>query len=227
MKTNFRKKLTDFVHRRMPPGSSVTPDVTVFCLLTGGSLLRSLLVLPEYYNAYTNLFRETLTGERVLREGAMMPAFSVLANGVLAGFTFTAAVMLVFLCRNLLTFYQGSRSIYLMRRLPDAWELPRRTAQLPLCGATMAVLTAFLTYGVLYAVYMGITPPECLPPIDGFAFTAFFGFRLGKDTVLCLKYEISRKNTAPRRRWTMCRCPSPAGRSSVCSEKTARARPRL
>ena len=176
MKTNSRERLTAFVQRRMPPGTPVTTDAVLYSLMIGTSLIRSLFFLAEYYNAYTNLFRETLTGERVLRDGAVMPAFADIAHGALAGFTFTAAVMLVFLCRNLLTFYQGSRSIYLMRRLPDVWELPRRTVILPLCGAVMAVLTAFLTYVVLYTVYMGITPPECLPPSDGFAFTAFFGF---------------------------------------------------
>ncbi len=176
MKTNFRETLKGFVRRRMPPGTPITPDAAAFCLLTGGALIRSLFFLVEYYNAYTNLFRETLSGEQVLRDGAMMTAFSTLAHGVLTGFTFTAAVMLVYLCRNLLTFYQGSRSIYLMRRLPDAWELPRRTAVLPLCGAATAICTAFLMYGILYAVYRSITPPICLPPnADGFSITAFFG----------------------------------------------------
>lgn len=176
MKTTFRETLKGFVRRRMPPGTPITPDAVLYSLMLGGSLIRALFFLAEYYNEYTSLFRETLTGEQVLRDGAMMPAFSVLSDGVLSGFTFTAAVMLLFFCRNLLTFYQGSRSIYLMRRLPDAWELPRRTAVLPLCGAAVAVLTAFLMYGILYAVYMGVTPSPCLPPDVVFTFTAFFGF---------------------------------------------------
>lgn len=176
MKTTLRIKLSDFVRRRMPPGTRIAPDVTAFCLLTGGALLRSLFTLAEYYNAYTNLFRETLSGEQILRDGAMMPAFSAMTHGALTGFTLTAAVMLICFCRNILTFYQGSRSIYLMRRLPDMWELPRRTATLPLCGAAAAIAAGLLTYGLLYAVYRGVTPPACLPPnADGFAITVFFG----------------------------------------------------
>ena len=176
MKNAFFQTLKGFVRRRMPPGTPITPDAVLYALLIGGAFIRSLFFLAEYYNAYTNLFRETLAGERILRDGAMMPAFSEIIHGALAGFPFTAAVMLLFLCRNLLSFYQGSRSIYLMRRLPDVWELPRRTAVLPLCGAAASTCTAFLMYGILYAVYAGITPPACLPPDIGFAFTAFFAF---------------------------------------------------
>jgi hypothetical protein len=57
----------------------------------------------------------------------------------------------------------GSRSDYLMRRLPDRWEYPRRCVTLPLLGA-VAIIAEFLIVTLIYfAVYALFTPGICLP----------------------------------------------------------------
>ena len=74
------------------------------------------------------------------------------------------------LCLVLLAAYhyayhrQGSKSIYLMRRLPSKLELHRRCLTLPIAGILIALLTAFLLLLIYYAVYMNVTPAECLMP---------------------------------------------------------------
>ena len=61
--------------------------------------------------------------------------------------------------------YQGSRSIYLMRRLPDRWELLRRCIALPLCGALAALLTGLLITLLWAGIYLLATPRELLSPL--------------------------------------------------------------
>lgn len=59
--------------------------------------------------------------------------------------------------------YQGSRSIYTMKRLPDSRELWRRCLALPVWTViTSVVLMAALT-GIYYWIYLTCTPPGCLP----------------------------------------------------------------
>ena len=55
-------------------------------------------------------------------------------------------------------------SIYLMRRLPDRWELHRRCLVFPFAGLVLCVAAAFLTVVLCYACYMIATPEICLTP---------------------------------------------------------------
>ena len=71
---------------------------------------------------------------------------------------------LVFLLWHYAYHYQGSRSVYLMRRLPDRWEYHRRCLAIP--AATVAA-TAVLLAGSLalfYGAYMLFTPAACVVP---------------------------------------------------------------
>ena len=67
-------------------------------------------------------------GEKILIKGAVMEPFAELMEGRSAGVLIMAAAVLFLIIQNYLSFYQESRSIYLMRRLPDPWDLFRRTA---------------------------------------------------------------------------------------------------
>lgn len=58
----------------------------------------------------------------------------------------------------------GAKSIYLMGRLPDRWELHRRCLTLPLGWLLSAVLLPVLTLLVYYGIYYLITPAACLRP---------------------------------------------------------------
>ena len=57
----------------------------------------------------------------------------------------------------------GSRSIYLMRRLPDKWELHRRCWRRPLIytAGSLALMAVILVFW--YLMYLLITPAGCLP----------------------------------------------------------------
>ena len=59
--------------------------------------------------------------------------------------------------------YQGSKSIYLMRRLPRRSELPVRCLAVPVAGALGAGALAAILLGVYWMVYRLCTPAAALP----------------------------------------------------------------
>lgn len=79
------------------------------------------------------------------------------------GFWFALIIPPVQAVQNYQSHYRGSRSIYLMRRLPDRWELHRRCLILPLLElAATLLLLAVLTVG-FYFLYRGCAPGGSLP----------------------------------------------------------------
>jgi hypothetical protein len=127
------------------------------------SFLYSLGFLIRLHAGYEELF--TKVGmDRVLTPGAVMPDFTEILAGSLAGFGVVALCMAALAAWHYFYHYQGSKSIYLMRRLPDRWELARRCAALPVLSAAAAVLLAFLVPLAYFGVYLLVTPEGCLTP---------------------------------------------------------------
>ena len=60
--------------------------------------------------------------------------------------------------------YHQSRSIYTMRRLPHAEELPRRCLAAPLAGVILSLLTMAILTALYYLIYRCATPAQCLNP---------------------------------------------------------------
>lgn len=81
-----------------------------------------------------------------------------------------------------LSFRWGSRSDHLMGRLPDRWELARRSFRLPLVLALVTLGVMALLLVLFYALYLALTPAECLQPDQlgklwdnfGYLFTPYY-----------------------------------------------------
>lgn len=139
----------------------------------GGGLTLELLgcliaFAAPYFNDYNRLFVYR-NGQRVLRQDAdaLVEPFFHYAEPmvwVIAGFVLLALVMTVVLYSS---YYQGSRSIYLMRRLPDGsrtlrqqvWSVPLRTAALLLAAGLLAI-------GAAWLMWRYMTPAQCLPTAE-------------------------------------------------------------
>ncbi|NLU25202.1 MAG: hypothetical protein GXW99_10940 [Clostridiales bacterium] len=148
------------------PAGIPASSVRSWVLLGGGGipLLFSLDFIRQYFDAYDRLFA---SGQyrKILLDGAVMTPFaSLLSTPPLLGLLCAALVMTGLLVYYILYHYQGSKSIYLMRRLPQRGELLRRCVSVPLLGLLTAVLVTFLLVVLCYALYMWVTPPECILP---------------------------------------------------------------
>ena len=151
--------------RWAPPGRDARQEAVRFLWgLGGGAALAWVWFLARYWNARSQLF-VVKNGRRVLLEGRMMQdlpeVIGISFLGLLAVLLWAAVTAALHYADH---YREGSRPVYLMRRLPDRWEYHRRCLAIP--AATVAA-TAVLLAGSLalfYGAYMLFTPAACVVP---------------------------------------------------------------
>ena len=150
--------------RRVPPGLDWISEIKPWIAGMALSFLYSMSFFTRYFSAREQLYAALPGGRKELLPGAVMVPFRVLAKDALWLFPLlAAAAFTVFAALHYMTFFRGSRSIWLMRRLPDAGELPRRCFTLPLILAAATLIFAGILALLFYAVYFFCTPAGCLP----------------------------------------------------------------
>lgn len=134
--------------------------------LQGGlalSVIYSLGFFIRLTSSRSQLF-ETVGGKRILVDGAVMANFSEVLGSALLGFLIVLLLTIPLAAYHYFYHYQGSKSIYLMRRLPDRWELLRRCVSLPVAVAAFMLLIAVLLLFLYYGIYCLATPEGCMRP---------------------------------------------------------------
>ena len=165
----------NYVRRLSPPGYDASVEL-------GWLAMGGILALVFCLSVFFGNLHEGLEGLKVAEQYGLggfpreMPLFAdVLDNGLL-GFLLVAVAALLLIPVHGAYWYQGSRSIYLMRRLPQKKELWLRTLALPLLAAlAMAILAAVLV-PLLWMAYCIATPAGKMP--DG-QWTAFWAAWMG------------------------------------------------
>ena len=92
-----------------------------------------------------------------------METFSELMNGVFLGMGIVALGYVLFSVIMYLYHYQGCRSIYTMKRLPDRWQLWRRCLTLPVVFLLLAAVSTLVLTGLYYLLWRFATPADALP----------------------------------------------------------------
>lgn len=138
-----------------------------------GSACLSLLFPLRYFEALENcLFIE----ENGSPFEQYMRSFSFCTEYCFTGFLITALCLLLLIPWHYAYHRRGSQSIYLMRRLPDRWELARRCAAFPLAGVGVCALCAALLWLIYAAIYVFATPARFMHPVyEGQIWRAVFG----------------------------------------------------
>lgn len=146
-----------------PAGFPIELEIKIFFWAMGLSALYSIGFLKRYLAARASLFEITLTGQKVILPGALMPKMTSLIHDAFAGFLLIGILAAAGVIYHYLYHKQGSKSIYLMKRLPDPMELPRRCLSLPLLGTALSFIAALLLFLFYYGIYLIFTPGICLP----------------------------------------------------------------
>ena len=154
--------MNKFLYKISPPGTDVTKEVRLF--ITGWiiSFVFSLFdFLGKYVLAYNNLFAN-ISGEMVLKTYVKMPYFRSLIR-----YSFYGYIILVFCAVCLIVFHYshffiGSKSIYLMKRLPKRNEIHIRACTLPILAILIILISVFVIMMFYFAIYMIFTPKVCI-----------------------------------------------------------------
>lgn len=155
-------KMAQLYEHLVPPGASVK---TIRDVLWSGitvSGLYSLTFLIRYIDKRESLFYTDSVGRKHLTEGALMPDFADIIGDSLGLFWILAVALLGFIIYHYMYYRRGSKSIYLMRRLPSAWEIHKRSITMPVLVSVCTVICAFIMLMIYFAIYMLATPDKCI-----------------------------------------------------------------
>ena len=154
-----------FLERSFPPGYAYKPELKALTAALAWSILSSFVsFLVSFSSARQSLYIR-LGNKLLLDETRVMPDFvNILNNYLIVYFIFAALILAAATIIHYAYYHRESKSIYLMRRLPNRFELHRRSLLIPLLSALIHMFVAFVMLLILYAVYMIFTPKACLAP---------------------------------------------------------------
>ena len=156
------REKTKWLEKYAPLGTDVHSQLMWYVAGVGLATIQSMLFLLRYMSARNALY-ERYAGKMVLIEGAVIEDFAVLITGTFIVLAIECGILLFYPVFNYMYHYQESKMIYLMRRLPDKWELHRRCLTLPIAGAAILAVWGLVLRMMYFAIYMLCTPSQCLP----------------------------------------------------------------
>ena len=155
--------MNDKLSKYAPPGYDFSLDKKFFCIGIGLATVFSFSYLIRFAKAKNFIYVYHL-GKKTLISGAVMADFIDIFKGSLWGYFILAFCMLLLIALRYAYYYQHSKSIYLMKRLPDRFELHRRCLIVPITAALLCIVAAFLIFLLYFGHYMLFTPDACLTP---------------------------------------------------------------
>ncbi|MDD7290061.1 MAG: hypothetical protein PUH00_10130 [Clostridiales bacterium] len=158
----------------VPPGVEPASSTITLGLAVTGMSFYSLILFARNLNIAASTIRfgverraapfiDLVSGGKL--EGSGAPIYTPVF-----GLSFLVILAAVQTFLNYRRFRQGSQTIYLMRRLPDKWELPRRCLAFPLLTIWVYLLAIPLLTLIFYLMYRFTIPAANLPPDQWSAF---------------------------------------------------------
>jgi len=155
--------MREYFDKHLPPGMNPGDEQRFVKIGLVLSTLLGGLDLIQYFTELSNLYRYR-EGKRWLDESMTMPDFAEIFVRFPIGFSILAVCMLGFVIYHYVYYYRGSKSIYLMRRLPNRFEIHRRAWTYPLCVILLCVVCVVVLFWLFFGLYLWITPNACLMP---------------------------------------------------------------
>lgn len=159
----MRSKFSCFMERQVPPGLDWWAEVkwTVSGLIVGA--LWSLAAFSyQFFNACRRLY-DWNGVDYVLVESRTITPFPELLVQAMAVLLLGMVLTVPLACYHYAYHYLGSRSIYVMRRLPDRWEVWRRCLTVPVALAALLLVVIELLTFLYFLSFLLLTPAPCLP----------------------------------------------------------------
>lgn len=159
VKNNFAR----WIEGRVPPGLDWRTERSwVVWGLILGTLWSAIVFWSRLDNARDRLY-DWVGGQRVLVESRTIDPFPELLDQAMAGFLLGMALTIPLACYHYAYHYLGSRSIYLMRRLPDGGRTLRRQVwTVPLRWMVACIAAAAALSVLCWAAWRLITPAQTL-----------------------------------------------------------------
>jgi len=127
------------------------------------SFIYSLGYLFKLNSSYNSLFL-VVDARKFLKTGAIMDDFVFILKESLSGFIVIAVCMIALAAYHYFYHYIDSKSIYLMKRLPNHFDLHKRCFTYPILITVISLIVALILLIIYYNIYLLVTPEGCLTP---------------------------------------------------------------
>ena len=151
-----------WLEKYAPLGIGVKNQVIGILAGVAVATLHSMWFFVAYQQARQELYM-TVGSKQKLIEGAIIQDFSIITQHLFWTFYIVEIVIFLSVISFYMYHYDGSKMMYLMKRLPDKWDVHRRCWTLPIAGTVLTVVWMLILRMIYYAVYILCTPSQCLP----------------------------------------------------------------
>lgn len=163
MKTKMKQRLQTWLDAHTPLGINAGNQAGWIVGGTFGAAISQFIGFSTYYDyclgtLYRDEKRTILIDPNGKDQWVYMPSFGEMMENRYYLFILMTLLMGALVIYNYKYHFQGSKSIYLMKRLPDKKDLTRRCLTLPLLGILACIILAVIVTGLCYWVYMTNTP---------------------------------------------------------------------
>lgn len=151
-----------------PPGYEYEAECKRLLAVWAAAVVYSFRFFFDYYEAYKALFSWIRPEGQTEAKYMLLPGAQIVPFEEILGFCFLFFVVLMLVLMteavmHYLYYIQGSRSILLVRRLPQRSFLWKTCLTGPMLGVIISAITVGVLYLLYYGVYILITPDVCLP----------------------------------------------------------------
>ena len=159
-----------YLDKLFPPGYDRDEELKRLIVVFVIAVLNSFRFFIAYYEAYGDLFwydglriKETGVWEKTVRPGEVIVPFKELIGQSFLFFIVFVLVLVAVAGQHYWYYTKGSKSIYLARRLPERYYALKTCLGVTGIGIGITLLSVGLLLGILYVVYIFVTPAGCLP----------------------------------------------------------------
>lgn len=147
----------------IPPGMDMRGELGFFAVGMLASAVYSCGFFFRLYQAQDALYQwDIAAGRRTLIADAVMPPFYEIFGHAWLGYFILLLCMLGWGIYHAAYYRQGTKSIYLMRRLPDPLSYYRYTWASTLCAVLLCLLLAAGCLLLFFGIYHLAVPEQCL-----------------------------------------------------------------
>ena len=146
-----------------PPGYDYAKEwgSIILCFVIG-TIFSMALFFIELTNVMNWLY-DTVLGERTLMKGAIAQPFIELMEGQLVCFAPLFIFILIMMFYHYAYYYQGTKSIYVIRRLSSKKYVIKSCIEGTCAGVVIGLAGIWILWILYYLIYQLAIPSECMP----------------------------------------------------------------
>lgn len=147
----------------VPVGTDYKKEMKGIAIGLAISAVYSLSFIFKFSFSLDELY-DVISGKAILISGRYIAGFSDIMEGRFDLFKILFYLLIILGVMHYFGHFSGSKSIYLMRRIPQRWELLVRCAAFPAMGIIVCKLSELILTLLFFAIYMIFTPKGHIPP---------------------------------------------------------------